>query len=375
MKSILDSDRVTLAPSGSLAGLNEENFRRLDKNDALQHLEMLQNMLNNVSTIAGLNAIPFFRGHDELKHFCATLIGFLQGIIAKKELEMMQGQDDIGFDCVIDPSHSGYPLFLRDLHFLSSEQKRAEENLENLPPDDELVEDALFSLFRGLMPKDVILMKLKRNFYTLLKNSQSIGAINFSATRTKEKDKEFTHLSMSLEYLDENTNIPKLYLFEVRVTHRAIASGLWLRLMLEAIQNNLGGVAKIELNRIAKIIEAIDGVQVDGIQRLDVGPFRNQHTQNEGEFAGIIQDQEDCLFMFRLFTIQRMGQQKKTGIGSWFRGIASGDWHHGTFSKVIQSPIYIVMHHRLVQRAHIRGLKFQEPVKMFGISSKGVILD
>jgi hypothetical protein len=48
-------------------------------------------------------------------------------------------------------------------------KEQAAAELEKLPGDTRLVDDALFLLFRGFFPKDVILQKYTRNYYETLK--------------------------------------------------------------------------------------------------------------------------------------------------------------------------------------------------------------
>ncbi len=106
---------------------------------------------------------------------------------------------------------------------------------------------------------------------------------------------------------------------------------------------------------------------MDCIERFDIGPFYNRITKNTGIISSLIESDDECMIMFRKYSIIRAGETKRTGLVNKFRGWKSGDDHLGEFTPVIASPQYILMPHRLIQKVHNRDLSINN-TKMFDIT-------
>jgi hypothetical protein len=83
----------------------------------------------------------------------------------------------------------------------------------------------------------------------------------------------------------------------------------------------------------------------------------------------------DSILSFKVHSIHRVGETKKSGMGNWFKALASGDWRAGRFSKTLVSPTHLVMPHRLIQKAHYFDVKIDNHVKMFGLSAQGELIE
>ena len=122
---------------------------------------------------------------------------------------------------------------------------------------------------------------------------------------------------------------------------------------------------------MAQKIEAIYGVQLEYLERLDIGPFYSPYTDNGAAVKSLIETPEDCILMFSKSSVVRMGEEERIGLKEWFLGWRTGDEYEGQFSPVITSPQYILMPHRLIQKVHNLNITLKEHTKMFGVTSKG----
>ena len=65
--------------------------------------------------------------------------------------------------------------------------------------------------------------------------------------------------------------------------------------------------------------------------------------------------------------VVRTGQEERAGVSEWLKGWLSGDEYVGKFSPAIESPQYILMPHRLIQKVYNLNLVLKEHTQMFGI--------
>jgi len=243
-----------------------------------------------------------------------------------------------------------------------------------LPKDEQLIDNALFLLFRGHFPKDVILQKLTRNYYEkLLKLSVPEILKIYDAKEFIAKEERICYYRQSFERFDDHSNIPRFYTLHLKIPLKSYDREEWKTEMRKAISDGLSSVINLELGYLAKKIEEIEGVQVEYIERFDVGPFYNRYTEKSGTLGSLIAADDDCMLLFRKYSVVRTGEKERTGAANWFKGMISGDKYIGYFSPPIASPQYALMPHRLIQKIYNLNVSI-ENTKMYGITSTGKII-
>ncbi len=182
-----------------------------------------------------------------------------------------------------------------------------------------------------------------------------------------------------LERLDDRNNLPRFYTFYLRICkpgvlfqHENLEGGLDA-----TIAANVTSVMDSELSKLARALEAIDGVQVRQIHRYDIGPFFNRFTENPEPIRKLFENgrPDDSVLLYRKVTITRMAESPKQGIREMLRAVMSGDYHVGEFSPSVSSPDYAILPHRLIQRVHHLDIDIGPNVKMYGTTNDGGILD
>ena len=375
MAVIKDSTQSSVTDHRIDLTVSEKNLRALTADETLMHLDMLAQMLTMTRKMVA-EKLPREGGNNkELLNYLDKLDQTLDAIVLKNRLEAEKPNNDIRIPCSIDPSDSGFPIFVRDFKFLNTDKEAASQQLSGLPDDAQMVDDALFMLFRGHFPKNVILDKMTGEYYgTLRKLSLPEPLSIYPETLVESREQGMNYCIQSFERLDEHSNIPRFYTLYLKIPAVSYKKHEWRRQMLAAITQGISTVTNLELAYLAKEIEAVEGVQVECIERYDIGPFYNKFTNNQDMPATLVESDEDCMILFRKHSVIRTGQKKREGFRNWWKGLSSGDRHLGEFSPMIASPQYILMPHRMAQRAYSRNL-FMKNAKMYGITAQGDIND
>ncbi len=375
MSPIKDSSRTTVAEHSIDLQVNQKNFKTLEPQEARFHLAMLARMLMVTSEVIS-KKLPNDGGNNpDFLNYLKKLHRMLDMILVKHQLEAVKPNSDVRLSCTIDPSDSGFPVFVRDFKFLTTDQEQAGEELQRLPGDEKLVDDALYLLFRGLFPRDVVLQKLARNYYETLSRLSMPKPLEIAPVVHIKEQEEIHFCRQSFERLDDHRNIPRFYSLYLRIPVKTYPRPEWKIELEQAIRTGLSTVADLELAYLAKIVEAIEGVQLEYLERFDVGPFYSQYTDNGKAVRSLIESEQDCIMMFSKAAIIRTGEQGRNGFFERVAGWRSGDQHIGHFSPMITSPQYILMPHRLIQKVHNLNIVLKEHTKMYGVTMKGDIYE
>ncbi|MCP4353477.1 MAG: hypothetical protein GY795_49135 [Desulfobacterales bacterium] len=367
MASIKDSTRTTVAEHSIEMQVETDNLLNLTPEQTSVHLKMLSDMLVMKRKLI-YKKLPREGGSNiELLEYLKNMGRILDIIALKNRLESAKPSTDIRLSCTIDPTDSGFPLFARDFRFLRTDREKADQELGKIPDNERLVDDALFLLFRGHFPRDVILQKLAREYYEELAKSTLPDRIEIHPETLIKEEDNIHFCKQSFERLDDHSNVPRFYTMYLKIPSKTYARSGWRDEILTAIKEGLSTVTNLELMYLAKLVEIIEGVQLDCIERFDIGPFYNTCTKNTGIISSLIEADDECMIMFRKYSIIRAGETKRTGLVNKFRGWRSGDDHLGEFTPVIASPQYILMPHRLIQKVHNRDLSINN-TKMFDIT-------
>jgi len=376
MKPLQDSNQVSVQgrelPSLAAGG----NFKTLSLDEGLNHLGVLHGMLSHTASLIRQRILTRFNADDELAGFVSGMADIVAALQRRLERDSYTPADK-NIDFSIDPSTSGYPLFIRDLHYLNNERRRALDLLPRFAKDEQLVEDALFSLFRGVFPRDIIELKYTRLLYESLTRLPHLQELRWLDPVSLGVDGDFGLFRLTLGRLEENRNIPRFYCLYFRIPNQFNPDSELNRQLISAIQQGFSATVDGELKAMARHVEAINGIQLDMLQRVDIGPFYNRHTVNPEPVQCLLDagQQDDGIFCFKTFTVQRISEKKVQGWGNWFHAIRSGDWHRGEFPHVLASPTHAILPYRLIQKAHHENIKLDHHVKMYGLTATGGIFE
>lgn len=377
---IKDSRAITIVQPSVELTLEQDNVKTLEDADAGIHLAMLGKALYQLSQLVEDRLPDIGEGHrKDLQQYVARLSNTLEAIVLKNRIEAQQPNSDVRFSYAIDPTNSGFPIFLRDVRFLESDWRGAKERVAQLPPDQQLVDAALYALFRSCYPKETILQKLQRDYCEKLSSLELPVPLRIHPVVHVGDEGNNPLCTCSVERLDEHHNIPRLYTIAIQFTSPDIfkEEKAWRQSLDSAIAQGFSAVASMELPYLAKCIEDLDGIQLLRVERFDVGPFYDRFTSNPEPVQYLLDagTEQDSILFFRHSSVQRVGEQERKGWKNRIIGWVSGDRHAGIFSPAIASPQYLLMPHRLIQKVHAVGLELGGPVKMYGTTSGGDIVD
>ena len=375
MPRIKDSAATTVADHSIDLHINQKNFKTLEPEEARSHLSMFARMLDLTAQVIS-KKLPKDGGQNpDLLNYLKKLRQTIEMIVIKHRLEDFKPNSDVRLSCTIDPSDSGFPVMVRDFKFLNTDQEKAEEELRKLPDDEKLVDDALYLLFRKHFPKDVIVQKFARNYYQTLNTLTLPQSLDIYPVNLIKEDERVNYCVQSFERLDDHSNIPRFYTLYLRIPVKTFPYPEWKNDLKQAIAGGLSTVTDLELGYLAQKIEAIEGVQLEYIERFDIGPFYSIYTENGQAVRTLIDSDQDSIMMFSKSSVIRAGEEERLGLRERFNGWRSGDTHTGAFSPVINSPQYILMPHRLIQKVHNLNITLKDHTKMYGVTSKGEIYE
>src|SRR3989338_2127327 len=168
MQKIVDNGRESKAEIVIEPSLTSLNYKKLPNEDAKCHLSMFSGVLHTFSREM-YDKLPKLGGtNNNLQLFIHRLATSLELLVQKYTIDAEQIGDAARFECVIDPSDSGYPLVARDFCFLRDDKQKSAEILAGLPSHADLVEQFLFSAFRGRYAGKVLFNELIRQYHEKL---------------------------------------------------------------------------------------------------------------------------------------------------------------------------------------------------------------
>ncbi len=354
-----------------------DRIKTLPDEDAIKHLTQLSEMIKYLARTV-YNKKPELEDKPELEKFMLTLSGSLEAIVLKHKINTsLTVNKELMIRCQINAEESGYPTFIKDFRFLDKDKKEAKTELSQIPSDERLVEDALFSMARGVYPTDLVLAKMKKNYYTALsqldfQNGLKIDPFIFI------KDTQDSKLCMKYVCrFDERNDMPRFYMIYFAVPSKSFQKNQWKLDIDATIADSFRILSAFELPNLAKKIDEIEGVELRRLDRYDIGPFYNSYTKNAANIQEIFNfaNPTDSILLMNQYTVQRIGESERKGIREKFRAMLSGEENDGIFSPVIAGPTFAILPHRLIQKIQNRGLQIGDNVNMYGITNTGGIID
>jgi hypothetical protein len=370
---LYNSTQTTFAGSSLDLSFKKETLIKLGGIDAVHHCMMLGMALLLLECMIK-EKLPRPESQDKnLLLYLRKLWKAVNILAAKDKLDSLTA-GELKNPTAIHPTDSGFPLFIRDFEFLNADKNEAPARIAAIPPDEELVDAALFSLFRGQFPQEVINNKYARAYWDSLNGAELPTTLRILDETIVDKRDYATYYHKSVERLDDTGNVPYLYSMYFRVPS-GIVEVEWKMKLDEAIRSGMGTAVSIELPYCARLIEEVDGVMLDMLERYTIGPFYDSYTANSGPIAELIKDKNDFIMMFQKNTVLRVAEQNRKGLWRSVRGLISGDRTQALFAPTLLSARHVLMPYRMVQKAQNQGISLGENVKMYGISKEGGLID
>ncbi len=374
MTSILkDKNQTSVVDPKIDLTVQTNNFKLLKSNISMDHFEMLEMHLGLLTELISEKLSPRIRDSCELCEYIRDIEGSLDAYILKNRIESMTPNSDISISCSIDPSDSGFPILFRDFHFLGKDKEKASGEQRPFREDNRMIDDALFSIFRGVYPEDVILEKLHKAYCRKLLDIELPVEFKMYPEETIE-EKGTLFCKKFIRRFNGDENLPQFYILYFKIPAKEYAGNKtqWKERLDEAILAGISTIKDLELPYMAKNIEAIEKIRLEMIDRFDIGPFYNRHTENDEPMHRLFEDGEerDAILMFRKFSTQRIGEKRNKGLINWFRKQKTG-----FFSPAIASPLYALMPHRLIQKIYHKDIRLADNLKMHGLTKEGELID
>ncbi len=357
---------------------DRHGFHRLEDRAAYEHLTSLSAHLRLLATFLTEKMPKEGGANVDLRNYIDRFASTLDVVVLKHRLDGNSINADIKMDCAIDGSDSGFPLFVRDFPLIEKDKEDAEAELGKLPEYQEIIDGALFAMFRNVFPDEQIMQKLRRDYYGALAELEFPQPIESQRLLQGPEEGGMRFYRKSVARLDREHNIPRFYTVYFRVPEASFErKDQWRSELLGTLHAGLELLADVELAQLAKAVDMIAGIHLDQIERYDIGPFYGPHTVNSGPVGELLAngDADSSMMMFRRHAVQRMGEREMEGIRAWWRGRRTGDRHAGIFSPVVVSPQHVLLPHRLIQKAYSARIDFGRNVKMYGITMDGEISD
>jgi len=370
---LFNSSQTTFADPSLDLSFKKETLKKLDGADAVHHCMMLGMALLLLECLIK-EKLPMPESRDKnLQRYLRKLWNAVNILAAKDKLDSLTA-GELKNPTAIHPTDSGFPLFIRDFELLNADKNEAPAKIATIPPDEELVDTALFSLFRGQFPQEAINNKYARTYWDGLNSAELPAALKVLDETIVDKRDNTVYYSKSVERLDDTGNVPYLYSMYFRVPG-GIVEVEWKIKLDEAIRSGMGTAVSIELPYCARLIEEVDGVMLDMLERYTIGPYYDSYTANSGPVAELIKDKDDFIMMFQKNTVLRVAEQNRRGLWRSVRGLISGDRTQALFAPTLLSARHVLMPYRMVQKAHNQGILLGNNVKMYGISKEGGLID
>ncbi len=137
-----------------------------------------------------------------------------------------------------------------------------------------MVDDALFMLFRGSFPRNVILQKLARNYYETLDVLTMPEPLRIYPP-VHVKEEQHTLIARSPLNAWMIITIFRAFIhFYLKIPGKTYPNHeTWEEALKQAVQGGLSTVVNLELRYLARKVEEIEGVQLEYLERFDIGRF------------------------------------------------------------------------------------------------------
>jgi hypothetical protein len=369
-----DTTQTTIAERMRDLTVQKEPFKTLDASQAHHHLWQLGKALDLLTRMI-TEKLPSPEAEDQamMRHL-TKLTHTIKALSAKSKIDDLQSSGASSSANTIHPADSGFPVFYRELSSLRNDKQDATARLSELPSDNELVDAALFKLFRDQYPAEEIQRKFLRNYYGALQRGELPMQLQFHVEKVPNRKSSGTMYKISVERLDDMGDIPLFYSAYLRIPDSFVEVD-WKNRLEEAIRMGMGTVRTLELPYLARLIEKVPGVILDMIERYTIGPFYNRHTDNTKAIAELIQNEDDFILMFQKSTVLRADDKKHRGVWDLISGLFTGDRSEGVFTPALQSPRYVLLPHRMIQKVHNHDISLGGNIKMYGYLKEGGLLD
>ncbi|MFH1589192.1 MAG: hypothetical protein ABIB43_01350 [archaeon] len=356
---IAENDFMNLSPN--------IQYKKLELNESKNHIFTLNSMLKHLKQYV---SEEFSNKQDigELEGFIDSVYSSLDTMLLKQQIEEMTNKR-FADKLRLDQTDSGYPITIFEFNKLALDKKIAEEELKKLPSDKQIVDSALYTIFSGLFPKDSILKKIQKDYFTALTNLENLTEMHIGEEKEVNlKDNKYS-MTKSFYQMSSIDNIPRLYTAYFSVPAESYTRESWRQELNAVIGKGTSPSPTIDLKVFSSKMEEIDGVILKMIERSDIGPFYNKYTKNSEQIDALLKNTSDQtgILEFKQHVILRTDQSKIKGFTNYIKSVLSKDMYIGNFSPVIEQPKTIFMPYRLVQKVHNKGINLGKQAQIIGI--------
>ena len=151
---------------------------------------------------------------------------------------------------------------------------------------------------------------------------------------------------------------------------------IWYPEMIQRIKAGLDTLRSNEMQKLAREVETVNGVQVLKIMCHMIGPICTRHTRNTPEIDEILSHgaETDAIFLTSTEKVGRMKERPYTGLGGYFRRWSTRDTQQGIFSPTISDGLHALLPHRMLQYAEQFIEQIYKNVTPHAITDRGDIL-
>lgn len=375
MKAIQDNT-IEVQPHDLEAPDFRSRQKILQDGDAESHLSILSGYLGILPSV--IKILPFSsKGSNDLEQFISRVKDTLDVILLRNILLSKSPNSDVRMLSSINPADSGFPTYLRDFRYLTQDKAQALHHLETLPSVEEIVSNAENLCFRLAMPTQSIRAMISRDYFSKLASLDLPQELRQNPEVDLGQKGSMTMFLTTVERIDSHTDTPRFYTIIYKIPTSLTKSMMWKEsihhALAQAIKEGTSTIVDLELPYLARKIEDIDGIQLQLLERFDIGPFYSRYTTNSDIINQVLKvgNERDGILQFRKRFVQRLGERELPTLWERIQGWWSGDQYHGFFTSTLETPQYSLMPHRLVQAVHQRDLSFGQTSTMYAITDRG----
>lgn len=206
-----DKNQATIVKPSIDLSIQVDNVKPLKSNVSIDHLEMLDHDLNLLIILIEEQISDDIPQSQELRSYIKDLKTCLDAYILKSRIEILEPIHNISLSFCIDPSDSGFPIFFRDFRFLTNDKIKVEKEQVQFRDTGQLVDDALFSIFRGIYPEDIILEKLRQEYHEKLLNINLPQELEIESNKKLKEENTYAFCKKTVRRYNGDDNLPQFY--------------------------------------------------------------------------------------------------------------------------------------------------------------------
>jgi len=345
--------------SPPLPGNFQENLKTLPDEATTPHLTSLIAILRNFSSVLTSQE------ENYLLPYTQVICDSLDCLLEKHKLD---GLDKIDFPLTIAQNNSGFPT-VKDFYTLKKDKDEAGGILQQLPSREGVIDKIRSSILRGSSPVNAQMMLLRYNFYKKLSQTEMLEEYHLGKPELIKEENGRRFYTINWSCIGRSTNLPvfhRMYFTHDRNSGPPLEKGLSVELRSFLYQTQWGPDLKFFA---ATLDNEIKEIHPKAIERVYVGPFYNQYTNNSDELNSLFNGMENPSLL-KVIT-EKIRSDRVSQYGNWLDMITGKKTEREVFSPVF-SETKIITSFRLKQLFGERD-ELGNPCKVYGSTKDGGI--